>query len=100
MLRWYADDPLALRCSRHAQPFVIAETRVRLAQPDAIFHWLDPALAERSSRLGELRTNTWFQPCRLTGRMHLIESMSAWARHKACSRCAPVKTALRPPARR
>ncbi|RQH04172.1 hypothetical protein [Paraburkholderia dinghuensis] len=54
-------------------PLAIAETCARIAQADEIFHWFEAALAERSSQICELRTNPWFQPCRLTGRMRLVE---------------------------
>jgi TolB-like protein len=73
VLRWYLEDLLTRRHSRYTSPLVIAETYARLAQPDEMFHWLEAALAERSSRLCELRTNPWFQPYRLTRRMRLIE---------------------------
>lgn len=73
VLHWYLDDLLARRHIRYTSPLVIAETYARLAQPDEMFHWLEAALAERSSRLCELRTNPWFQPYRLTRRMRLIE---------------------------
>jgi DNA-binding winged helix-turn-helix (wHTH) protein/tetratricopeptide (TPR) repeat protein len=73
VLQWYLDDLLARRRSRYTSPFLIAEIYARLAQPDEMFHWLEAALAERSSRLCELRTNPWFQPYRPTGRMRLIE---------------------------
>lgn len=73
VLHWYLDDLLARRHCRYTSPFLIAEAYARLAQPDEMFHWLEAALAERSSRLCELRTNPWFQPYRPTGRMRLIE---------------------------
>lgn len=73
VLRWYLDDLLVRRRSRYTSPLVIAEAYARLAQPHEMFHWLEAALAERSSRLCELRSNPWFQPYRPTGRMRMIE---------------------------
>jgi DNA-binding winged helix-turn-helix (wHTH) protein/tetratricopeptide (TPR) repeat protein len=73
VLRWYLEDLLARRRSRYTSPFLLAEAYARLAQPDEMFHWLETALAERSSRLCELRTNPWFAPWRPAGRMRLIE---------------------------
>ncbi|MEM5325492.1 winged helix-turn-helix domain-containing protein [Paraburkholderia sp. JHI2823] len=73
VLRWYLEDLLARRRSRYTSPLLIAEAYARVAQPDEMFHWLETALAERSSRLCELRTNPWFAPWRPTGRMRLIE---------------------------
>ena len=73
VLRWYLEELLARRRSRYTSPLLIAEAYARLAQPDEMFHWLETALAERSSRLCELRTNPWFAPWRPTGRMRLME---------------------------
>ncbi|MEX3841031.1 winged helix-turn-helix domain-containing protein [Paraburkholderia sp. BR10882] len=73
VLRWYLEDLLARRRARYTSPLLIAEAHARLAQPDEMFRWLETALAERSSRLCELRTNPWFAPWRPTGRMRLIE---------------------------
>ncbi|MEM5399372.1 winged helix-turn-helix domain-containing protein [Paraburkholderia unamae] len=73
VLRWYLEDLLARRRARYTSPLLIAEAYARLAQPDEMFRWLETALAERSSRLCELRTNPWFAPWRPTGRMRLIE---------------------------
>lgn len=73
VLHWYRDDLLARRRSQYTSPLLIAEIYARLGQPDEMFHWLDAALAERSSRLCELRTNPWFQPYRPGGRMRKVE---------------------------
>jgi DNA-binding winged helix-turn-helix (wHTH) protein/tetratricopeptide (TPR) repeat protein len=73
VLHWYLDDLLARRRNQYTSPLLIAEVYARLAQPDEMFHWLDAALAERSSRLCELRMNPWFQPYRPSGRMRRIE---------------------------
>jgi len=73
VLRWHLDDLLTRRRSRYTSPLAIAETYARLAQPGDMFYWLEASLAERSSRLCELRTNPWFQPYRLTGRMRQLE---------------------------
>ncbi|WP_322068616.1 winged helix-turn-helix domain-containing protein [Paraburkholderia bannensis] len=75
VLRWYRDDLLARRRSQYTSPLLIAEIYARLGQPDEMFHWLDAALAERSSRLCELRLNPWFQPYRPGGRMRRIEQL-------------------------
>jgi TolB-like protein len=73
VLHWHLDDLLARQRSRYTSPLLIAETYARLGEADAMFHWLEAALAERSSRLCELRTNPWFQPWRGTGRMRTVE---------------------------
>ncbi|WP_322042692.1 winged helix-turn-helix domain-containing protein [Paraburkholderia sp. J67] len=75
VLHWYRDDLLARRRSHYTSPLLIAEIYARLAQPDEMFHWLDAALAERSSRLCELRMNPWFEPYRPSGRMRKIEKL-------------------------
>ncbi|MFX1671439.1 winged helix-turn-helix domain-containing protein [Paraburkholderia sp. A2WS-5] len=73
VLHWYLDDLLARRRRQYTSPLLIAEAYARLAQPKEMFQWLDAALAERSSRLCELRMNPWFQPYRASGRMRRIE---------------------------
>ncbi len=73
VLRWHLDDLLARRRTRYTSPLLLAETYARLGDPGEMFRWLEAALAERSSRLCELRTNPWFQPYRATSRMRLIE---------------------------
>jgi hypothetical protein len=83
VLHWYRDDLLARRRSQYTSPLLIAEIYARLAQPDEMFHWLDAAIAERSSRLCELRMNPWFQPYRSSGRMRKIEKLIGEGRAQA-----------------
>lgn len=73
VLHWYLYDLLARRRRQYTSPLLIAEAYARLAQPKEMFQWLDAALAERSSRLCELRMNPWFRPYRASGRMRRIE---------------------------
>jgi tetratricopeptide (TPR) repeat protein len=73
VLHWYLDDLLERRRCQYTSPLLLAELYARLAQPEPMYHWLDAALAERSSRLCELRSNPWFAPYRPGGRMRLIE---------------------------
>lgn len=73
VLQWYLQDLLARRQSGYTSPLLFAEIYARLGKQDEMFHWLDVALAERSSRLSELRTNTWFDRYRSTGRFHNLE---------------------------
>ncbi|SAL31479.1 two component heavy metal response transcriptional regulator [Caballeronia udeis] len=73
VLQWYLQDLLARRQRSYTSPLLFAEIYARLGQPDEMFHWLDIALAERSSRLTELRTNAWFNRYRSTGRFRNVE---------------------------
>jgi tetratricopeptide (TPR) repeat protein len=73
LLQWYLQD-LQARCrKRYTSPFLFAELYARLAQPDEMFHWLEAAVAERSPRLCELRTNAWFQRYRSMGQFRRVE---------------------------
>lgn len=73
VLRGHLDDLLARHRAGYTSPLLFAEIYARLAKPDEMFHWLEIALAERSSRLFELRTNPWFQRYRLTGKFRSLE---------------------------
>ncbi|SAL42523.1 winged helix-turn-helix domain-containing protein [Caballeronia humi] len=73
VLEWYLQDLLARRRNCYASPFLFAEIYARLNRPDEMFHWLDVALAERSPRMCELRTNAWFHRFRSLGRFRNIE---------------------------
>jgi TolB-like protein len=73
VLQWYLQDLLARRQSGYTSPFLFAELYARLAKPGEMFHWLDVALADRSPRLCELRTNPWFRSYRSTKRFRDIE---------------------------
>ncbi|WP_206996118.1 winged helix-turn-helix domain-containing protein [Trinickia mobilis] len=73
VLRGHLDDLLARHRNGYLSPLLLAETYARLSQPDAMFHWLEIALAERSSRLFELHTNPWFQHYRSTGKFRNLE---------------------------
>ena len=73
VLEWYLQDLFARRRNRYASPFLFAEIYARLGRPDEMFHWLDVSLAERSPRLCELRTNTWFRRFRSMGRFRNVE---------------------------
>jgi len=73
VLHWYLQDLLARRQRGYTSPLLFAEIYARLAKQDEMFHWLDVALAERSSRLCELRTNAWFDRYRSTGRFRSVE---------------------------
>ncbi len=61
VLRWLLDDLLVRHRSGYISPLLLAEIYARLARPPEMFHWLEAALAERSSRVCELRNNPWFQ---------------------------------------
>ncbi|SAK50314.1 two component heavy metal response transcriptional regulator [Caballeronia temeraria] len=73
VLEWYLQDLLARRRSHYTSPFLLAEIYARLGRPDEMFHWLEVALAERSPRMCELRTNAWFHRFRSMGRFRNIE---------------------------
>ena len=73
VLQWYLQDLLARRQKGYTSPMLFAEIYARLGKQDEMFHWLDVALAERSSRLCELRTNAWFDRYRSTGRFRNVE---------------------------
>ena len=73
VLEWYLQDLLARRRHRYTSPFLLAEIYARLERPDEMFHWLEVALAERSPRLCELRTNAWFRRFRSMGRFRNVE---------------------------
>jgi TolB-like protein len=73
VLRWYLQDLQERSRKRYTSPFLFAELFARLAQPDEMFHWLEVALAERSPRLCELRTNAWFHRYRSMGRFRNVE---------------------------
>lgn len=64
---------MARRRRRYTSPFLFAEIYARLDRPDEIFHWLEVALAERSPRLCELRTNAWFSRFGSMGRFRNVE---------------------------
>jgi hypothetical protein len=66
-------DLLARHRDGYTSPLLLAEIYARLGRADEMFHWLDLALADRSSRLCELRTNPWFQRWRSTGRFRSLE---------------------------
>jgi TolB-like protein len=73
VLHWLLEDLLARHRQGYTSPLLLAEMYARLAKPEEMFYWLDAALAERSSRLCELRTNLWFQRYRSTGQFRSIE---------------------------
>src|SRR5471032_1923893 len=73
VLQWYLQDLLVRRQKGYTSPMLFAEIYARLGKQDEMFHWLDVALAERSSRLCELRTNAWFDRYRSTGRFRNVE---------------------------
>jgi TolB-like protein len=73
VLQWFLQDLLARRQKVYTSPFLLAEIYARLEKPDEMFYWLDVALAERSPRLCELRTNPWFHRYRSTGRFRAAE---------------------------
>jgi TolB-like protein len=73
LLQWFLRDLLARRQRGYVSPLLFAEIYARLGNQDEMFHWLDAALAERSSRLCELRTNAWFDRYRSTGRFRNVE---------------------------
>ena len=72
VLQGHLDDLRARQRSGYTSPLLLAETFARLSAPDEMFHWLERALAERSSRLVELRTNPWFERYRTTGKFRAI----------------------------
>ncbi|CAE6722920.1 winged helix-turn-helix domain-containing tetratricopeptide repeat protein [Paraburkholderia domus] len=61
VLRWLLEDLLVRHRMGYTSPLLLAEIYARLARPSEMFHWLEAALADRSSRLCELRSNPWFQ---------------------------------------
>lgn len=73
VLEWLCADLLARHRAGYVSPLVLAEVYAKLGRPDEMFHWLDEALAERSSRLCELRTIAWFQRWLSTGRFRSLE---------------------------
>jgi tetratricopeptide (TPR) repeat protein len=73
VLEWLRADLLARHRDGYTSPLLLAEIYARLGRADEMFHWLDLALADRSSRLCELRTNPWFQRWRSTGRFRSLE---------------------------
>ncbi|MGV2293553.1 winged helix-turn-helix domain-containing protein [Trinickia sp. YCB016] len=73
LLEWYLQDLQARRRRGYTSPFLFAELYARLSKPDDMFQWLDIALAERSPRLCELRTNPWFEAYRSTRRFRGVE---------------------------
>ena len=73
VLEWYLQDLQVRNAKRYTSPFLFAELYARLARPEEMFHWLEVALAERSPRLCELRTNAWFCRYRSLGRFRSIE---------------------------
>ncbi|HEX7935707.1 MAG TPA: winged helix-turn-helix domain-containing protein [Paraburkholderia sp.] len=73
VLQWYLQDLLTRRQKGYTSPLLFAEIYARLGKPDEMFQWLDIALAERSPRLCELRTNAWFHPYRATKRFRGVE---------------------------
>ncbi|CAE6854265.1 Transcriptional regulator HilA [Paraburkholderia aspalathi] len=73
VLQWYLQDLQTRSRKRYTSPLLFAELYARLAQADEMFHWLEVAVAERSPRLCELRTNPWFQHYRSTGRFRKVE---------------------------
>ena len=73
VLQWLRADLLARHRDGYTSPLLLAEIHARLGRADDMFHWLDLALADRSSRLCELRTNPWFQRWRSTGRFRSLE---------------------------
>jgi TolB-like protein len=73
LLEWYLQDLQARRQRGYISPLLFAEIYARLGKPDEMFPWLDIALAERSPRLCELRTNPWFQSYRSMRRFRSVE---------------------------
>jgi TolB-like protein/tetratricopeptide (TPR) repeat protein len=73
VLQWYLQNLLTRRQSGYTSPFLFAELYARLAKPDEMFHWLEAALADRSPRLCELRTNPWFRSYHSCKRFRNIE---------------------------
>ncbi|QIE27254.1 hypothetical protein SBC1_53120 (plasmid) [Caballeronia sp. SBC1] len=73
VLQWYLQDLQARRQKGYTSPLLFAELYARLAKPDEMFHWLELAVADRSPRLCELRTNAWFRRYRSMGRFRDIE---------------------------
>jgi TolB-like protein len=73
VLQWLRADLLTRHRASYTSPLLLAEIYARLGRPDEMFHWLDEALAERSSRLCELRTSVWFQRWHSTGRFRSLE---------------------------
>jgi len=73
VLEWYLQDLQVRHAKRYTSPLLFAELYARLARPEEMFHWLEVALAERSPRLCELRTNAWFCRYRSLGRFRSIE---------------------------
>ena len=69
----YLQDLSARRRRSYTSPFLLAVMYARLERPDEMFHWLEVALRERSSRLCELRTNAWFRHYRSMGRFRCVE---------------------------
>ena len=73
MLQWYLHDLAARGRRGYTSPLLFAELHARMRNADEMYRWLDIALAERSPRLCELRTNPWFQRYRSTHRFREIE---------------------------
>ncbi|MEX3633825.1 winged helix-turn-helix domain-containing protein [Paraburkholderia sp. BR14320] len=73
VLQWLRTDLLSRYRESYTSPLLLAEIHARLGQPEDMFHWLDVALDDRSSRLCELRTNPWFERWRSSGRFDSLE---------------------------
>jgi TolB-like protein len=73
VLHWLREDLLARHRQGYTSPLLLAEIYARLGNAEEMFRWLEAALAERASRLCELRTNWWFQRYRSTGQFRSIE---------------------------